>query len=121
MPGLNDWLWSEVWTDDVAAAADYYRSTFGYDVKEQIIAGESHTLLVTGTIPRVGLVKKSDPEIANTWVTFIRVADVDAVVSRAESLGGTVLMAPTPEVRNGNVAIVADPHGAGFVVQEVNL
>jgi len=29
-------------------------------------------------------------------------------------------MAPTAAVRNGTVAVIADPNGAGFVVQEWN-
>lgn len=120
VPGVNDWLWHEVWTDDVAASGAFYGDTFGYDVKEGTASGRSFSVLATGAVPRVGVVKKSDPEILNTWVAFVRVADVDATVAKARSLGGTVLMAPTAEVRNGHVAIIADRHGAGFVVQEVS-
>ena len=46
-------------------------------------------------------------------------ADVAAVTNKARTLGGSVLMAPNAEVRNGRVAILADPSGAGFVVQEL--
>jgi hypothetical protein len=70
--------------------------------------------------PRVGLLDKPSPQIGNTWVAYIRVADVDATVNKAKALGGNVLMAPTAAVRNGTVAVIADPNGAGFVVQEWN-
>ena len=120
VPGPNDWMWNEVWTDDVAASGSFYQENFGYDLKEETVVGVKHTLLTTGIVPRVGVVKKSDPKIANTWVAYVRVADIEATLSKARSLGATVLLAPTAEVRNGNVAILADPHGAGFVVQEVS-
>jgi predicted enzyme related to lactoylglutathione lyase len=48
------------------------------------------------------------------------VQDVNATAAKAASLGGKVLMAPTQQVRDGSVAIIADPNGAGFVVQEWN-
>jgi len=120
IPAAGDWWWNEVWTDDVEASGGFYQETFGYDLKEETVAGVEHALLTTGAVPRVGLVKKSDPKIPNVWVAYVRVADVEATVSKARTLGGTVLLAPTAEVRNGTVAIIADPHGAGFVVQEVN-
>ena len=61
-----------------------------------------------------------DPKIGNTWVSYIRVADVSDTVQRARALGGAILLEPTHDVRDGSVAIIADPHGAGFVVQEIH-
>jgi hypothetical protein len=51
-------------------------------------------------------------------VSYVRVGDVDAVVARATQFGGRVLFAPSPDVRKGSVAIIADPGGAGLLVQE---
>ena len=120
IPAAGDWWWNEVWTDNVDASAGFYSKHFGFDITKETVAGESHTLLTAGAVPRVGVVEKSDTRIPDVWVAYVRVADVEAVVSKARTLGGTVLLAPTAEVRNGAVAILADPHGAGFVVQEVN-
>ncbi len=120
LPGVGDWMWNEVWTDEVDASAAFYSTNFGYDITNETVAGESHTLLTTEAVPRVGVVKKSDTRIPNVWVAYVRVADVNATVSKARSLGGTILLAPNAEVRNAKVAIIADPHGAGLVVQEVS-
>ena len=119
VPAVGDWIWNEVWTDDVAASGSFYQKRLGYDLKEETVDGVEHTLLTTEIVPRVGLVKKSDPEIPNLWVAYVRVADVEATVAKARSVGEPLLLAPTMEVRNGRVAIIADPHGAGFVVEEV--
>jgi hypothetical protein len=46
------------------------------------------------------------------------VADPAAAAARAESLGGRILLAPSPEVREGTIAIVADPSGAILALQK---
>jgi len=118
VPGLNTWMWNEIWTDDVVGAAGYYGTLFGYEQGAARIGKVTYDYLRRDGKPRVGLLTKPDPEIGNTWLCYLRVADVAAVTEKARALGGTVLMAPNSQVRNGSVAILADPNGAGFVVQE---
>jgi predicted enzyme related to lactoylglutathione lyase len=120
VPAAGFWMWDEIWTENVDSATAFYEDTLGYTIEHKTAQGKSHTLLMASDRPRVGVVKKSDPEIPNLWVGYVRVDDLDTILSEATSLGGTVLMAPTAEVRNGTVAIIADPHGAGFVVEEVS-
>jgi predicted enzyme related to lactoylglutathione lyase len=55
------------------------------------------------------------------WLTSFGVADPAAAAMLAESLGGKVLLAPSPEVREGTMAIVADPSGAVVVLQQVKI
>ncbi len=118
VPALNTWMWNEIWTDNVAGAAAYYDKLFGYELGSARIGNVTYAYLKRDGKPRVGLLTKPDPEIGNTWLCYLRVADVAAVTAEAKALGGTVLMAPNSKVRNGSVAILADPTGAGFVVQE---
>jgi hypothetical protein len=118
VPVLNAWMWNEIWTDDLAAAAGYYEKLFGYELATANIRNIEYEYFKRDGKPRVGLLKKPDPGIPNTWLCYLRVADVAGVTNKARALGATVLMAPNPSVRNGKVAILADPNGAGFVVQE---
>ena len=117
---INEWLWNEVWTDDIPAAVAFYQTVGGYRLAEKTVGDIQYRYLERDGQPRVGLLDKPSPQIGNTWVAYIRVADVDATVNKAKALGGNVLMAPTAAVRNGTVAVIADPNGAGFVVQEWN-
>ena len=115
---VNEWLWNEVWTDDVPSAIEFYQTVGGYRPAERTIGDIRYLYLERDGRPRVGLLDKPSPEIGNTWVAYIRVTDVEAAVKKAEALGGKVLLAPTAAIRNGTVAIITDPSGAGFVVQE---
>lgn len=117
-PVVNGWLWNEIWTDDVEASGAYYESLVGYQPLQREVNDHPYVFLARGGKARVGLVQKPDAEIGNTWVAYIKVADVTATVQKAEALGGNVLMAPRPDMSNGRIAILTDPEGAGFVVQE---
>jgi predicted enzyme related to lactoylglutathione lyase len=58
--------------------------------------------------------------MAVTWPAYIRFADVEVDVNKAKTLGGYVLMEPTAAICNGTAAVITDPSGAVFVLQEWN-
>ena len=39
-------------------------------------------------------------------------------LGQVETLGGRVLIAPKPEIRDGRVALIQDPTGAAVAIQE---
>jgi predicted enzyme related to lactoylglutathione lyase len=117
-PPLHGFLWHEVWTDEPDVAAGFYAELAGYEAATRRVFDVDYRYLARDGTPRVGLVEKPDAEIGNTWVVYVRVADARASAERARALGGRVLMAPRDDVRAGSVAVLADPDGAGFVVQE---
>jgi len=45
------------------------------------------------------------------------VADPAAAAARVKELGGTVVVAPAPQLRNNSLAIVLDPSGAPLALQ----
>jgi hypothetical protein len=114
----GDWLWHEVWATDPQAAAKFYFPLFGYTPGTAEINGKPYLYFKSAGKARGGVVPKPDPNVGNAWVSYVRVADVDAVVARVSQFGGRVLFAPTPDVRQGSVAVIADPGGAGLLVQE---
>jgi hypothetical protein len=117
-PRHGDWLWSELWTADRKAAAAFYFPLFMYAPGQQELDGTRYLYFKSGGKARAGMVEKPDPTVGNAWVSYVRVADVAAVVARAPRFGGRVLFAPSPEVRRGSIAMLADPGGAGVLVQE---
>jgi len=50
------------------------------------------------------------------WVTYVTVADVDALVKRVAVLGGTVRVPPTDIPTVGRFAVIVDPQGAAINV-----
>jgi hypothetical protein len=116
---VNTWVWHELFTKDVEAAASFYEKLFGVRRRMVKVGDADHLLLQVDTVPVVGVLQSPKPEILPHWLPFIRVPDIIAVVAKTTELGGRVILAPRPDLRNGTVAIIADPTGAAVGVQQL--
>ncbi len=116
-PGADEWLWTEIWSRDVPGAAAFYTMLLGYSLVETTVMDAPYRYLARDGEPRVGLLEKADAGVGDMWVSYLRVEDVSAMARRAEALGGRIIVPPDPALRSGSVAIVADPNGAGIVLQ----
>ncbi len=118
-PAAGRRVWTELLSNDPAAAAAFYDSVASYDVRTIPRRGGEYTLLSSGGVDRAGILGNPTDGWSPVWLTSFGVPDVAAATARAESLGGRLLLAPSPEVRDGTMAIVADPSGAIVVLQQV--
>ena len=75
--------------------------------------------LARNGIDRAGLLKNPAPDWTPTWLTYFGVKDAAAAATRAEELGGQILVPVSPEVREGTMAVVKDPTGALLVLQNL--
>ncbi|MFD9462480.1 VOC family protein [Streptomyces sp. NPDC060027] len=116
--------WVELYTPDIAAAAAFYNSVFGWNTSAVPFPGGTYTCInpaetevedmFGGVVPLA-----DDPVEAKSgayWLPYIEVPDTDAVVSKAQELGGTVRVPATDMEGVGRVAKLADPYGARFAV-----
>lgn len=117
----NFWMGSELWTSNVDSAMDFYHSLVGYE-KElvDVGTGSKYCLLVKDGQLRAGMVKIPRDDIKPNWVPYIAVEDVMAVAQKAKQLGGILLIEPDKKVREGMLAIISDPTGAVFAVQQLS-
>jgi len=112
------WMWVELWTRDVVAATTLYRSVAGYGVEgTDVFDSPEYRVLTRDGRPRAGVNRIPWPEVQPNWLPYIKVDNPADVARRAGELGGTVLIPPLPEVRNGSAAILLDPTGAAFGIQ----
>ncbi|CAI8917657.1 Lactoylglutathione lyase family protein [Methylocaldum szegediense] len=120
-PEENDWFWNELWTEKVDEAALFYRELVGFQARS--LANESGTqpylIFQHNGIPAAGAARLPMADGGPAWLPYVRVSDLDGTVSRAESLGGRILIAPNPNIRSGTVAVIADPSGAIFGIQQI--
>ncbi len=110
-------IWTELLADDAAKAAAFYESVVGYDVSRIERRGGEYFMLSNGGTYRAGVLQ-NPTDWKPAWLTHFAVADPAAAAGRVEALGGRVLLAPNPDVREGTVAIVADPSGAILALQK---
>jgi predicted enzyme related to lactoylglutathione lyase len=115
-PPLNGWLWVDLWTRDPAASSAFYRGLLGLEPETVELEGKPFTVLGRGGRAYAGMIRIPQPDIRPNWLPIVRVEDARAVAERAAQLGGRVLLAPSPEIREGRAAIVADPTGGAVAV-----
>ena len=107
--------WCELNTRDVAGAKAFYASVFGW---EAVTSGEDgpmpYTEFKIGGESVAGMMEMSEQvpaEVPPHWLVYIEVADTDAAVASATSLGGSVVV-PATDFPGGRFAVIVDPQGA---------
>jgi hypothetical protein len=116
------WVWADLITADVAAAADFYGQVFGWTF--ETYGGEddrdTYTLALADGLPIGGLVfdqrAMKDKTPSARWIGLISVADVRAAADAVARSGGTVMVAPTMLGERGETAVLKDPEGTLFGV-----
>ena len=117
-PGYGDFLWDELWTTDLGGATAFYTGLTGLEEKDvEVEADRTYRMLSRGNEPTVGVMPHPFEETRPVWVTYIRVEDPAAITARVEALGGTVYLEPHDRPLGGQVALIADPSGAGIALQ----
>lgn len=121
-PALNEWLWTELWTRDVEAATRFYGEILGYrrTTLDNEVLSKGYVAFERAGAPRAGLLEYQAEGVRPNWLPYVRVSDAREAARRAETLGGRVLIPPSDELRDGTVALIADPSGGAVAVQEWN-
>jgi predicted enzyme related to lactoylglutathione lyase len=114
------WVWADLVTSDVAAAADFYGKVFGWTF--ETYGGEddrdTYTLVLSDGLPIGGMVfdrraMKGDVPSAR-WIGLVSVPDVAAAAAAVSANGGKVVVAPKLLGERGETAVFQDPEGVPF-------
>lgn len=121
LPEPGEWIWAQLLARDARKAAEFYRAVAGYEVvantttnraSDFVLTSDGYARATVRTIPdRLEQVKPN-------WLPFVRVKSITESVARAGELGGTVLLAPKPELLGGKAAVVSDPTGGAIGLLE---
>ena len=107
--------WSELMTDDVEAAKAFYGAATGWTFADMPMPEGTYTLCQVDGQPVAGiapLAMTNDEDLPTHWMTYLAVADIDAVVAKAETGGGKIVTPPFDVPGVGRIAVMTDPSGA---------
>jgi hypothetical protein len=96
----------------------FYGDVIGYQHEQVANQGNAVYHVLSLGKPRAGLFKSPFDRVRANWLPYVRVADPAAMAVKAESLGGSIIVAPRPDLRKGTLAIIADPTGAVIALQK---
>ena len=114
IPTPNSIEWNELITPDPAAAVRFYGGLFGWTTEVMSMPGMDYTMLKLGDNTFGGIMVPPQPGIPAHWLHYVSVADVDAAVAKAVSLGASVCAGPMDIGEAGRIAVIRDPQGASF-------
>lgn len=108
--------WLDLGAPDVAAAADFYRSVFGWDFESMgpeaggygVFRQDGKTVAALGPLTEKGA--------RSAWMIYFRTPDVEDTTQAVERLGGAVRMPPLDADGQGRMAQYSDPLGGQFAV-----
>ncbi len=116
-PTLSHFLWTEYLARDPQDAVSFYSTLLGYETVEENIGSEPYYVLKRGRA-RAGVLQNPVKNAEPIWLSYVMVANPASAAAKAAQLGGRVLLAPRKDVRNGTLAIIADPSGAVLALQK---
>ena len=114
--------WVETLQADVPAAIGLYEQVFGWEfagppgVRPEDPGAYWVARLRGRDVAGLAPLPPSHPDVRPTWMTHVRVDDVDAAAGAAGAAGGAVLAEPFDALPAGRMAVLADPAGARFCV-----
>lgn len=119
-------IWTELYTPDIDAAAGFYDAVFGWKTITQPFEGGSYTMVYPGEGTPDDMFGglwpiDQDPveqEAGVYWMPYFHVTDIDAVVEKARTTGGTVRAERMDLAGVGAFAKLADPYGARFALMQ---
>lgn len=118
----SKFTWYDVMTTDPKAAETFYEHAIGWKVTDSGMANH-YTFLSMGESVVGGLMEIPPDAKASgarpAWMGYIGVDDVDAKANEVTAAGGSIHRPPEDIPGVGRFAIVADPHGAVFILFQV--
>ena len=109
----NPVVWFEVMGKDGAKLRSFYGDLFGWNYDD--VEGMDYGMVQNaegGSMPSIPGGIGTAPEGAPHYQTFyVGVDDIPGALEKAESLGGTTMVAPMDLPMGGKIAIFSDPEG----------
>ena len=113
----NVFVWTELATSDSDAAKKFYGKVSGWTF-DKFPGGDGQDYWIAKAADGQGIggiwnIKAGAPNAPPTpmWTPYVSVADPDAIVAKAKSLGARVLMEPQDVPKVGRFGVLADPFG----------
>ncbi|WP_051222119.1 VOC family protein [Conexibacter woesei] len=107
---VGTWVWNDLQTPEPEGVLSFYSELLGWSI-EPIEASHGMYWSVSNNGRGIGGIMRSPQTPKPFWNAYFGVADIDATLQQAASLGATTLLEPIT-VPAGRFAMSVDPQGA---------
>jgi uncharacterized protein len=114
----NKFVWHDLMTTDTKAAVAFYSAVIGWKPQDSGMPGSEYTLFHADEAMAGGLmaIPEDQKGMPPCWTGYIGVDDCDAWTKKVADKGGKVWKEPQNIPGVGRFSVVADPHGAVFIL-----
>lgn len=110
----NPFCHLELHSTDTGKAKEFYGSLFDWKLDDMDMGGGTYTMVNVGEGTGGGIMQNPVPGAPSHWLAYVEVADLDASIAKAKSLGGTVVQERMEVPNMGWFSVITDPTGAAF-------
>lgn len=114
--------WFDVTAPDIATAAAFYTSVFGWQAQDLGPEAGHYTILHQDGTAVAGIAPATAPDGSTApavWTVYFAVDDIDAAVATARSAGARVELAPVDVFGQLRFAVLTDPAGATYAIAQL--
>jgi predicted enzyme related to lactoylglutathione lyase len=107
--------WADATVSNTSASADFYKSVLGWEVEARPVTEDiNYYMFKVGgeNVAGMGHIPPGMEGVPSHWMCYINVDDVDAIVEKAQALGGKVTMPAMDVMEEGRMVLIEDPTGA---------
>lgn len=109
--------WPELVASDAGKAKEFYSKLFGWVINDVPISDDQVYSMANLNGKEAGALyqmwtEQAEEGVPTHWASYVSVANVDEVVKKAESSGGTIIVTPMDVFDAGRMAAIMDPTGA---------
>jgi hypothetical protein len=117
-PAAGSFCWNELMTTDAAKAKEFYAALFGWKMNDMPMGPGTYTMLMNAGEQAGGLmqIRPDMGPLPSHWLSYVMVANVDAAIAKAGSLGAQVHVPGMDIPGIGRFGVFADPTGATLAV-----
>ena len=112
------WTWNELVSPELRAGTEFYVQLLGWSADEMPGPMQRTVFTMDDLLIGGGHVPGPQEDPTPRWSVAFWVADADTTASKAQELGGAVVLPPM-DIPVGRFTIVADPQGAVFTATAV--
>ncbi len=117
-PSDLDFLWSELWSNDMQKSADYYKNIFNSQLEDRTDDERPYIVIKNNNKLSSGIIKNPAENTRSNWVQYVRVTDPESIEQKVKNNGGKVIIPVDSTIRKGSVTVFVDPTGAPIAAQK---
>ena len=109
--------WYELATRNLEGAKDFYTTVFGWEARRN---QDNYMVFAQNGEDICGAIEITPEwgEVPPYWAMYLTVENLSESCTRAEALGGKIIVPATPAGGMGFFALISDPQGAMFYIME---